>query len=93
MAIEIIEGAPPYLKELPLRALYLIAVNGRPHIAQWDQLSENLQDFLNWCLQVDVELRGSAEQLLDHCFFDNRSPLQSLVPLIRVVHKILQKNL
>ncbi|KAM0749348.1 Pkinase-domain-containing protein [Meredithblackwellia eburnea MCA 4105] len=83
MAIEMVEGEPPYLNENPLRALYLIATNGSPTINNPEQLSVVFRDFLKQSLEVDTEKRPSAAQLLTHPFFTKCHPLTSLAPLIQ----------
>ncbi|KAL7061943.1 hypothetical protein AAHC03_01996 [Spirometra sp. Aus1] len=76
MALEMIAGEPPYLKEIPLKALYLIATNGKPEIKDADKLSPDFRDFLDRCLEVN------------HPFITQWSkPVSCLVPLILVARE------
>ncbi|XP_074016467.1 serine/threonine-protein kinase PAK 1 isoform X1 [Numenius arquata] len=92
MAIEMIEGEPPYLNENPLRALYLIATNGTPELQNPEKLSSIFRDFLNRCLEMDVEKRGSAKELLQHQFLKIAKPLSSLTPLILAAKEAAKNN-
>ncbi|KAJ1980025.1 Serine/threonine-protein kinase smu1 [Dimargaris xerosporica] len=83
MAIEMVEGEPPYLNENPLRALYLIATYGTPKLQNPESLSLVFRDFLAKSLEVNAERRPDATELLRHQFLQKAEPLRSLSPLIR----------
>lgn len=84
MIIEMIEGEPPYLNETPLRALYLIATNGTPKLKEPEALSYDIRKFLSWCLQVDFNKRGNADQLLNDKFILEADDVESLSPLVKI---------
>lgn len=92
MAIEMVEGEPPYLNENPLRALYLIATNGTPELQNPEKLSPIFREFLNRSLEMDVEKRGSARELLQHPFLKLAKPLSSLTPLILAAKEAMKSS-
>lgn len=90
MVIEMIEGEPPYLNETPLRALYLIATNGTPKLKEPEALSQEIRSFLAWCLQVDFNQRGTAEELLQDPFILGADEVLLLAPLVEIAR--MKKN-
>ncbi|XP_066190698.1 serine/threonine-protein kinase PAK 3-like [Sylvia atricapilla] len=82
VAIEMVEGEPPYWDRNSPSARLLIATKGTPELRQPKLLSSWLCDFLSCCLQTDEARRWSAKELLQHPFVTSAKPKASLVPLI-----------
>ena len=47
-----------------LQALYLIATNGTPEMQNPEKLSDSIKDFLSRCLEMQVDKRADATELL-----------------------------
>ncbi|XP_068031854.1 serine/threonine-protein kinase PAK 3-like [Anomalospiza imberbis] len=77
MGIEIAKGEAPYIRETRVRANYLIGTQGVLHLHKL-RLPSGLRKFLGCCLQMDVDRRGSAKELLQHPFLQSAEPLLSL---------------
>lgn len=79
LLMEMVDGEPPYLRENPLRALYLIATRGVPRLQQIDKASTLLCSFLDRCLQVDPAQRADVLELLEHPFLGKAGPTSCLI--------------
>lgn len=83
MAIEMVDGEPPYMDEEPLKALYLISTRGAPE--PQGKCSPELTDFLDRCLQSNPENRATAEELLKHPFLKKAGKPEAIVSLLEEV--------
>lgn len=94
LIMEMIDGEPPYLHETPLKALYLIAANGKPSVREESKsrLSSELKDFLDRCLQVHPEDRADTKELLNHPFIAKAKSLSVLEPNIKAVKELKSKS-
>jgi serine/threonine protein kinase len=94
LIIEMIDGEPPYLHETPLKALYLIAANGKPVIREENKsrISPILMSFLDRCLEVDPEKRADTKELIDHPFIVKAGPLSILEPNIKAAKELKAKT-
>lgn len=65
-AIELAQGDPPYINDQQQRVLFNIVNRDPPRIDKnW---SREFQDFIDKCLDKDVEKRWSADMLINHPF-------------------------
>ncbi|OAF66617.1 hypothetical protein A3Q56_05598 [Intoshia linei] len=87
LMIEMVDSVPPYINENPIRALYLIASNGKPKPKCVDT-SLSLKEFIGKSLEINQFNRPSAIQLLDHPFLDKAVHISNLIPLILEVKRM-----
>lgn len=73
LALEMCDGEPPYMDLPPLRALFLIATQPSPTVANPEKWSRLFLDFLALLLHKDPLRRPSAAELLEHDFIKNNS--------------------
>eukprot|EP00013_Stygamoeba_regulata_P023814 CAMPEP_0177648682 /NCGR_PEP_ID=MMETSP0447-20121125/10958_1 /TAXON_ID=0 /ORGANISM="Stygamoeba regulata, Strain BSH-02190019" /LENGTH=534 /DNA_ID=CAMNT_0019151339 /DNA_START=121 /DNA_END=1725 /DNA_ORIENTATION=+ len=82
MALEMVEGEPPYMDESNLRALFLISTQGRPPFKNPGAMSTYLRNFIENCTKMDADERPTASELLRHPFLKQGCPLGHLGPLV-----------
>jgi serine/threonine protein kinase len=66
--IEMAEGAPPHANLHPLRAIFLIPNKPAPTLADPDNWSPEMLDFVRVCCQKDSSQRSDSAQLASHPF-------------------------
>lgn len=83
LLIELIQGEPPYVDDPPFKVMQKIVKKGRPKFSKDVKISNELDKFLDLCLEKKAEKRASAETLLFHPFItNNATKKQKLQPLI-----------
>lgn len=74
VAIEIAEGEPPNLREVPMKTLFLIATGAPPSLNDKSLWTDNFNSFVEVCLMKDPNNRPTARQLLIHPFIESCPP-------------------
>jgi len=87
MAIECLEGEPPYMNESMLRALFLIASKGCPDLKKPEAMSPEFKDFIKQCTIMEPDERPSSSELMSHPFFSKGGPNSELIPLVQRTKK------
>ncbi|OHT13588.1 hypothetical protein TRFO_03353 [Tritrichomonas foetus] len=67
-AVELAEGAPPYIEFAPTKAMIEIAIKGFPGYRFPTMHSPDFVDFVSKCLIVNQHERWNVDQLLEHPF-------------------------
>eukprot|EP01113_Clastostelium_recurvatum_P046689 TRINITY_DN821_c0_g1_i1.p1 TRINITY_DN821_c0_g1~~TRINITY_DN821_c0_g1_i1.p1 ORF type:complete len:515 (+),score=116.71 TRINITY_DN821_c0_g1_i1:182-1546(+) len=83
MLMEMAEGEPPYMEYPPLRALFLITTKGIPPLKEQHKWSREFHDFFARCLDVNVQTRPEAADLLRHPFMARACESHDFKPVIQ----------
>ncbi|XP_041879316.1 serine/threonine-protein kinase PAK 3-like [Corvus kubaryi] len=89
VGIEMVEGAPPYLRKTSATVRQLICTGGTPRLQNPRRQSAWLRDFLHCCLETDEDRCWSAQELLQHPFVTSAKPTSSLTPLIMAAQQFM----
>lgn len=89
--IELVTGSPPLSGNNPLKILFEIPKKKPPVLTGVD-FSENIKDFIKYCLIKDPTKRPSSSTLLHHRFITNIKRHISLLPLIEQKNIWYEKN-
>ncbi|OHT13766.1 hypothetical protein TRFO_15978 [Tritrichomonas foetus] len=72
-AVELAEGAPPYVEYSPTKAMVEIAIKGFPGYRFPQMHSPEFTDFVSHCVCSEQTERWSLEQLIEHPFIQRAS--------------------
>ncbi|ORX85642.1 kinase-like protein [Basidiobolus meristosporus CBS 931.73] len=92
VAIEMAQGAPPYVEYPPLRALFLIATHGSPQLKEEDGWSDSFKDFLKECTHLNPSQRPAAIELLEHPFIQQTCLSSELLMLAESARELLAQD-
>jgi serine/threonine protein kinase len=87
MLLEMAEWEPPFLREQPLRALYLIATKGAPKFKEPARWSEHMKSFLQQACETDPANRASADELLQNEFVKSAASRSAFAALLAASKK------
>lgn len=89
--IELVTGSPPLSQYDPMKILFEIPKK-RPPLLTGVDFSENIKDFVRYCLIKDPKKRPSSSTLLHHKFLKNIKRNVNLVKLLEEKNKWSEKH-
>lgn len=89
--IELVTGSPPLSQYDPMKILFEIPKK-RPPLLTGVDFSENIKDFVRYCLIKDPKKRPSSSTLLHHKFLKNIKRNVNLFKLLEEKNKWFERN-